>query len=121
MAGLIATGVAFGGMTGLSYSESPAFCGQCHTMTPEVNAHLNSPHENVACAECHVGDGIMGLAKSKLHGAQQAIEVILGTYPRPIPPAASGMPPANEICLRCHDPSRETGDLLLTRSHFPAR
>jgi nitrate/TMAO reductase-like tetraheme cytochrome c subunit len=118
VAGLIATGVAFGGMAGLSYSESPAFCGQCHTMTPEVNAHLNSPHENVACAECHVGNGITGIVKSKLHGAQQAVDLILGTYPKPIPPAASAMPPANEICLRCHDPTRETGDLLLTRSSF---
>jgi nitrate/TMAO reductase-like tetraheme cytochrome c subunit len=118
VAGLIATGVAFGGMAGLSYTESVAFCGQCHTMTPEVNAHLNSPHQSVACAECHVGDGIMGLAKSKLDGAQQALKLILGTYARPIAPASHEMPPASEICLRCHDPSRETGDLLLTRSRF---
>jgi hypothetical protein len=28
------------------------------------------------------------------------------------------MPPANQICLRCHDPARQSGDLLLARSNF---
>ena len=118
VAGFVATGVAFGGMTALSYMESPEFCGRCHTMSAQVAAHEYSPHESVECAECHVGEGIPGLVKSKLDGAQQAVKLITGTYARPIPPAAHSMPPANEICLRCHDPGRQPGDLLLTRSNF---
>lgn len=118
VAGLIATIVAFSSMKTLSWMETEDFCGRCHTMQPEVSAHADSPHENVACAECHVGSGLTGLIKSKWGGLQQTVKLLTGSYPRPIPPAAHGMPPANETCRRCHDPSREKADLLITRSHF---
>lgn len=118
VAGFVATGVALGGMAALSYMESPEFCSRCHTMSPQVAAHEISPHESVACAECHVGEGLTGLIKSKLDGAQQTFKLVTGTYAEPIPPAAHSMPPANSICLHCHDPSRQRGDLLLTRSNF---
>jgi len=116
--GLITAGFAFGGMKALSWMETPEFCGRCHTMQPEVNAHLNTPHETVECAECHVGSGVMGLIKSKISGMRQMIKLVLGDYARPIPPAAHGMPPAKETCLRCHDPGRQRQDVLITRSHF---
>ena len=112
VAGFLATGVALGGMSALSYMESPEFCSRCHTMSAQVAAHEYSPHESVECAECHVGDGLRGLVKSKWAGAQQAVKLVMGSYPRPIPPAAHSMPPANQICLRCHDPARQSGDLL---------
>lgn len=115
---LSAAGAIFGGMSALSYMETESFCGRCHTMTPQVEAHLFSPHESVECAECHVGNGLKGLIRSKWDGAHQAIKLITGTYARPIPPAAHKMPPANEICLRCHDPAKQTGDLLINRSQF---
>lgn len=118
VAAFVASGVVFGGMSALSYMETESFCGRCHTMTPQVEAHLNSPHESVECAECHVGNGLKGLIKSKWDGAHQAIKLITGTYARPIPPGAHKMPPADQICLRCHDPSKQTGQLLVTRSTF---
>jgi nitrate/TMAO reductase-like tetraheme cytochrome c subunit len=118
VAGLVATVVAFGGMAALSYMESPEFCGRCHTMDAQVQAHEFSAHESVECAECHVGDGLRGLIKSKMDGAQQTIKILTGTYAKPIPPAAHDMPPANTICLRCHDPARQAGDVLITRSNF---
>ncbi|HEU4758835.1 MAG TPA: NapC/NirT family cytochrome c [Dehalococcoidia bacterium] len=116
--GLVAAGFAFGGMKALSWMETPDFCSRCHTMQPEVTAHINSPHETVACAECHVGSGFKGLAKSKIAGFRQMLKIAFGDYARPIPPAAHGMPPASETCLRCHDPSRQREDVLITRSHF---
>ncbi len=115
---MIAAGFAFGGVQALSWMETADFCGQCHTMDPEVRAHLNSPHEAVECAECHVGDGLGGLVKAKVQGFRQLIDLTLGEYAKPIPPAADSMPPASETCLRCHDPARQRDNLLITRSRF---
>ncbi len=117
-AALVAAGFAFAGMSAVTYMESAQFCGRCHTMSAQVVAHEDSPHQSVECAECHVGNGLKSLVKSKIDGMQQAIKLVTGTYARPIPPAAHEMPPANEICMRCHDPAMQTGDLLLTRSNY---
>ncbi len=118
VAAVIAAGFAFGGMRALTYMESEAFCARCHTMTAQVVAHEQSPHQAVECAECHVGNGLRALIKAKMDGAQQTIKLVTGAYARPVPPAAHKMPPADEICKRCHDPALQTGDLLLTRSNF---
>lgn len=115
---LVGAGVAFGGTQALTWMETPEFCGQCHTMTPEVAAHVRSPHADVECAECHVGPGITGLAKAKIGGMRQMLELILGDYARPIPPAADTMPPATDTCTRCHDPGRSRSDVLITRTRY---
>jgi nitrate/TMAO reductase-like tetraheme cytochrome c subunit len=120
VAAFIAAGFAFGGMKAMTYMESEEFCARCHTMSAQVQAHEQSPHQSVECAECHVGDGIRALIKAKMDGAQQTIKLITGTYARPVPPAAHKMPDADEICMRCHDPALQTGDFLLTRSNFGA-
>ncbi|MEK7248152.1 MAG: hypothetical protein AAB092_06725, partial [Chloroflexota bacterium] len=39
VAGFVATGVALGGMSALSYMESAEFCSRCHTMSAQVAAH----------------------------------------------------------------------------------
>lgn len=102
----------------MTYMESEDFCARCHTMSAQVTAHEHSPHQSVECAECHVGRGLAALVKAKMDGAQQAIKLITGTYARPVPPAAHEMPPADEICMQCHDPALQTADLLITRSNF---
>jgi nitrate/TMAO reductase-like tetraheme cytochrome c subunit len=118
VAAALAAGFAFAGMKSLTYMETEEFCARCHTMSAQVAAHEESPHQAVECAECHVGDGLRALVKAKFDGFQQSIKLITGTYARPIPPAAHKMPDANEICLRCHDPALQTGDFLITRSNF---
>ena len=115
---VVTAGVVLTGVKTMVWMESPAFCGSCHTMQPEIEAHERSSHQSVDCAECHVGAGITGLIKSKWGGMQQTVKLITGHYPRPIPPAAHGMPPASETCARCHDPARARGEQLLVRSHF---
>ena len=114
----VAAGFTFGTMESLAWMETADFCGRCHTMGPEIEAHERSTHEIVECAECHVGEGLVGLAKAKIGGMRQAAKLLMGSYARPIPPAAHGMPPARETCGRCHDPTRQRDDLLVTRSHF---
>jgi nitrate/TMAO reductase-like tetraheme cytochrome c subunit len=98
--GAVAT---FGGVTAVAFSETPGFCGMCHTMDPELKAYAMSPHKDVACGECHVNPGIGGFVKAKMNGTKQLFGIITGIYPTPIePPDHVDMPPVKDSCLKCH-------------------
>jgi len=118
VAGTTAVGVTVAGVESLTWMETASFCGRCHTMTPELEAHELSTHADVECAECHVGKGIVGLARAKIGGMRQMLALIAGDYARPIPEAADAMPPPDETCGRCHNPGRERSNRLLVRSHY---
>ena len=95
------TGVA--GMTAISFSETPAFCGMCHTMDPELKAYAMSPHKDVTCAECHINPGLGGFVKAKANGTKQLLHILTGQYPTPIePPDHQSLPPVKDSCLKCH-------------------
>jgi hypothetical protein len=65
----------------------PHFYGQaCHVMAPEFAAYQVYPHSDVACTECHIAAVIPGFIHAKLNGTKQMIQVVFGTYPRPIMP-----------------------------------
>ena len=52
--GLLTIVVLAGGNVVWEYTNSSVFCGTtCHTMPPEYNAYLVSPHARVQCVECH--------------------------------------------------------------------
>jgi len=93
------------GVTAVSWTETADFCGRCHTMDPELKAFAMSPHRELACAECHVEPGAVGWIKAKINGTHQLIDVLLGTFPTPIPaPDHANLPPTSQTCVRCHDP-----------------
>lgn len=103
LSGGLATIVAIGGVIGLAYSETPGFCGRCHTMEPELKAYKVSPHRDVACGECHVKPGVAGWVQAKTKGAKQLYEITTGDYPRPIlPPDHSQLPAVKLTCMKCH-------------------
>jgi nitrate/TMAO reductase-like tetraheme cytochrome c subunit len=92
-----------GGMTAISFSETPGFCGMCHTMDPELKAYAMSPHRDVTCAECHINPGLAGFVKAKANGTKQLADIILGRFPTPIPPPDhADLPPVKVTCLKCH-------------------
>jgi len=94
---------AIGGTSAVAFSETPAFCGMCHTMDPELKAYAMSPHKEVACAECHVEPGVAGFVKAKANGTKQLIDIISGKYPMPIePPDHAKLPAVKDTCLKCH-------------------
>ena len=105
---------------GYHYTDSNEFCGSvCHTvMEPQFAAYQQSPHAHVHCAECHIGSGASWYVKSKLSGIRQVFAVVLGTFPRPIPPAIQELRPATETCQQCHWPSKFYGDQLVTIDHY---
>jgi nitrate/TMAO reductase-like tetraheme cytochrome c subunit len=96
--------LTIGGAAAIQWTETADFCGRCHTMGPELKAHEISPHRELACAECHVEPGVEGWIKAKINGTRQLVQVLTGTFPKPIPPPDHGdLPPTSATCRRCHD------------------
>jgi nitrate/TMAO reductase-like tetraheme cytochrome c subunit len=108
---------ALGGGAFQRWSETAGFCSRCHTMAPEARANKLSVHHDVACGECHVGPGVGGLVKSKIKGAAQLLEMVTGTYPKPIPPPDHDvLPSPKDTCMKCHslsDISKEGSPMKL--------
>lgn len=86
------------------HMETPVFCGSCHVMDPEARTHADSPHAQVSCAECHVGDGASGWVASKVTGARQFVENLTESFERPVPSAlaTNRLVPAKQTCEECH-------------------
>ena len=109
----------FTGVSLIQWTETADFCGRCHTMSPELRAYEAGAHRDVACAECHVEPGIAGWVKAKLNGTRQLVDVVLGTFPEPIPPPDhDDLPAATETCAKCHDVGRVALAALKTRTQF---
>ena len=117
LVGGIGAVVTIGGVMSLKYSESAGFCARCHTMRPEIKAHELSAHRDVACGECHVKSGIRGWLEAKMNGAKQTLEIVTGSYPKPIPqPEHDLLPPVKDTCMRCHslaDITKDNGPMKL--------
>lgn len=105
---------------GVEYMDSAKFCGQtCHTvMQPEFTAYQSSPHQRVACVQCHIGPGAGWFVRSKLSGVRQVFAVTFHTYDRPIPSPVQQLRPARETCEQCHWPQMFTSDKLIVRRKF---
>jgi len=120
--GAVAT---MGGVTAIGFSETPAFCGSCHTMNPELKAYAMSPHSQVPCAACHVNPGIAGFVSAKLNGTKQLFDIVTGNFPTPIePPDHAKLPPVQNTCLTCHNLADLTANggpvkLILTPQYLP--
>ncbi len=111
---------ALGSYQTYHFTESVQFCGQtCHTpMKPEFIAHQISPHANIDCTACHVGEGVDAYVKAKLNGVHQLVGVITGKYNRPIKTPVKHMRQASETCEGCHWPQRSVGNVEKVFNHF---
>jgi hypothetical protein len=107
---------AIGGMHAM---ESPRFCGQtCHLpMHPQFTAWQSTSHAQVACTECHVGEGAAALLHYKLAGVRQLYHVVTNQIPKPIPGVAD-MRPALETCGQCHWPGHDAGEVSKVKREF---
>ena len=111
--------VLVAGYGALHSMESPSFCGQtCHTpMHPQYTAWKNAPHSEVACVQCHIGEGGRAFVKYKLNGMRQLYHVVTGHYPRPIPGVAD-LRPAQEVCGTCHWSGKGFGDVVRVKREY---
>jgi len=108
--GLLSFAVLVGGAYGWEYTNSPEFCGtSCHTMPPEYNSYLVSPHARISCTECHIGRDFIATQISRKAGdLRHIVTTIFRNYEFPI--TADEMRPARETCERCHFPEKFSDD-----------
>ncbi len=101
-----------GTVYGWNYTNSPEFCGSaCHTMPPEYNAYLRSPHARVRCVECHIGRDVVTTQFTRKAGdLRHVILTVTQDYEFPIYTRA--MRPARESCETCHFPEKFSDDSL---------
>lgn len=122
--GMVAGGLVFlmslGGVRSVEYTESEVFCGEvCHTvMQPEYVAYQHDAHAEIACVDCHVGEGAAAFVRAKTRGMAQVWAVATGDYPRPIPAPVEDIRDPNETCASCHWSDRDIGDLPLSRRYY---
>jgi len=106
--------------TGFRYTESVSFCAQfCHqVMEPEFVTYRNSPHSQIPCVRCHIGQGAGLLTKAKISGFRQLFAVVFNTYHRPIQTPVEGLRPTRETCEQCHRPEMFHGDRLYIKHNY---
>lgn len=100
------------------YTNSPDFCGTtCHTMPPEFNAYLVSPHARVQCVECHIGRGFFATRFTRKAGdVRHIISLAFRQYEFPI--RVRTLRPARDTCERCHFPEKFSDDTLIEIRRF---
>jgi nitrate/TMAO reductase-like tetraheme cytochrome c subunit len=105
----------------VEHMESNQFCGQsCHVMNPQFTAAARTAHRNTACVACHVVPGAAGFLAAKANGTRQMLRVLLGTYPKPVPPAllSDRLASSAETCEQCHSRSMVSEPRLRILSKF---
>lgn len=114
---LLAFGLAGAGW---EYTNSSEFCGtSCHTMPPEYNSYLASPHANVKCVECHIGRATIATQFfRKAQDISHVIQFVGATYHVPI--YSKKLRPASQVCERCHTPTKFSPNKFETIQHFVA-
>ena len=97
---------------GWEYTNRSEFCGTaCHTMPPEYISYLQSPHANVNCVECHIGRATIATQFTrKAQDVTHIIRFVGADYETPI--YSKKLRPASEVCERCHNPTKFSGDSL---------
>jgi len=110
---------AYTGVSLIEWTETPDFCGRCHTMAPELQAFEAGPHRGITCGDCHVEPGIMGWVKAKVNGTRQLIDTVLDSYPTPIlPPDHDELPSTADSCERCHSDTRTAVSSLVNQTVY---
>ena len=111
--------VLVAGYGALHSMESPSFCGQaCHEpMHPQFTAWQAAPHSEVACVQCHIGEGGRAFVKYKMNGLRQLYHVVTRQIPRPIPGVAD-LRPAMEVCGTCHWSGKGFADVVRVKREY---
>lgn len=106
--------------TAFRYTESVSFCTQfCHqVMKPEFITYRNSPHSQISCVRCHIGEGADMFTKVKISGFRQLFATAFNTYHRPIATPVEGLRPTRETCEQCHRPEMFHGDKLYVKHKY---
>ena len=104
--GGFAAGVVFSVCTSavLSFSGSPAFCGQCHAMKMEKATFMESSHRERECVDCHLPHDSMTayFVEKGRSGMIDVYHELKRDYPAKIRISEDAEKIVNGNCLRCH-------------------
>ncbi len=101
---------------GVKLTEGNRFCGYaCHEMVPYGDSWKISKHDQVDCVKCHIGPGLVNLARAKLNGLHEVQVHFIGTVANPI---KSTRPVPNAICQGCHPASQLAPPVQLVTATF---
>ena len=100
--------------------ESPSFCGQtCHTpMHPQFTAWQDAPHSQVACVQCHIGEGGHAFVKYKLNGVRQLYHVVTGQLPATDSRRRRHASGASRCAATCHWSGKGFGDVIRVKREY---
>jgi len=116
--GVVTAVVIYGSVQAWTFTNSSEFCGTtCHTMPPEYNAYLRSPHARVQCVECHIGRDVVTTQFTRKAGDLRHVVLTL-TQHYEFPIYSRAMRPARDSCEKCHFPEKFSDDSLREVSRF---
>ena len=113
---------ALGGYQAIEAVDASSFCTKtCHTVHyPEAVTYEVSPHSEVTCAKCHVGEGTSNLVISKLKGLKEIVPTITDNYHKPIATPLQDRRPSSQTCETCHWSDKFFGDKPLIKTSYAA-
>jgi nitrate/TMAO reductase-like tetraheme cytochrome c subunit len=82
---------------GMHYTSQSNFCTSCHEIRPEVATWQVSPHNQVACLDCHANPGTVGYVSRKL----QAVKELYVHFTNQIPTSIQAQVNI-QTCILCH-------------------
>jgi len=117
--GFLAVAFAIGG-AGWEVTNSNEFCGLvCHTMPPQYESFLGSPHARVKCVECHIGRATIATQFfRKAHDISHVVRFVGADYETPI--YVKGLRPAPQVCEKCHNPEKFSANSVREFTTFDA-
>jgi cytochrome c nitrite reductase small subunit len=89
----------------LARSESPDFCGGCHTMESQYEAWFHAgAHRRKQCVDCHLPNDNVALhyVWKSLDGMKDVAFQLSGAYPDEIRLSGHGTEVVQANCIRCH-------------------
>lgn len=105
---IVVIGMMAGG-AGYAYSDSPEFCGSCHSMEQAHSTWQASNHKQLKCTECHLPQKniVTKLITKGTTGTNDTYHEVLKDYPAVMKLSPDGKKIVEDNCLRCHQSTVE--------------
>jgi nitrate/TMAO reductase-like tetraheme cytochrome c subunit len=103
--GLLGCVIIFSGGYGiLAFTNSPAFCANCHEMAPEYSTYTISTHKQISCVQCHIKPGFKNMALHKIKSLKEVYYHAIGAPNQIVQTEEEAV--ISQNCLQCHSKNR---------------
>lgn len=109
--GIVAT---LGVGAAVSATDTPEFCGSCHSMAPATWTHQMSIHAEQTCNDCHTPHNLAAKLPYKAKvGLHDIFVTVTGTIPDTIHASAEMKQVIQDNCIRCHYATVQNVDMTV--------